>query len=173
MRPRARMMTTTMTPHTRMCRNCVLVGQTLVCDAGGNASMMRAKRPARRWQQRPRNPGINSAMLARTPAPRGQGRLHNTGKTTSARLAGHESQVAEERRRLRQQIPQTMTMSMMTMSRTLTCHDCIVTGRMPVHNAYGNAGATWVTSPARQGQRCPRNAGSDAGAMPVKMTAQY
>jgi hypothetical protein len=115
---------------------------------------------------------INSAMLARTPARRRQGRLRNAGKTTSARLARHESHVAGERRRLRQQKPQTTTMSTMMTPRTLTCHDCTVMRRMPVCNAYGNAGTMWVTSPAQQGQRCPCNAGSDAGAMLVKTTAQ-
>jgi hypothetical protein len=163
MRPQTRTMTTTTTPCTRTCRDCVVVRQMPVCNAGGNASAMRAKRPAQRGQQRQRNAGNNnSAMLARTPARRGQGRQRNTGKTTSARLAGHEGQVARERRRLRQQKLQTMTMSLVTTLRMLTFQDCVMTGQTPVRNADGNAGATWVMSPAQQGQRCPRDEGSDA-----------
>jgi hypothetical protein len=69
MRPQARTMTTTATPRTQTCCDCVVVGQMPVCNAGGNASAMRAKRPARHGQQHQRNAGNNnSAMLARTPA---------------------------------------------------------------------------------------------------------
>jgi hypothetical protein len=160
MRPKARTMITTTTPCTQMCCNCVVVGQMPVCDAGGNANAMRAKRPAQREQQRQFNAGNdNSAMLARMPAQRGQRCQRNAGKTASARLARHEGQVARERRQLQQQKPQTTTMSLVTTPHTLTFHDCVVMGQMPVRNADGNTGATRVTSPARRGQRCPRNKG--------------
>jgi hypothetical protein len=173
MRPWARTMTRTTTPRTWTCNDCVLVGQTLVCYAGGDASAMRAKMPAQRGCQRQRNAGKDiSAMLARMLAQGGRGCQRNTGKTASTRLTGHEGQVAGEQRRLRQQKPQTTTMSTTTMPCTLMCHDCIVTGRMPVCNAYNNVGVTQVTSPAQQGQRCQRDAGSDAVATPVKMTVQ-
>jgi hypothetical protein len=42
---------------------------------------------------------------------------------------------------------QATTMSTMTMPRTPTCHDCVVTGQTPVADADSNAGATMVTSP--------------------------
>jgi hypothetical protein len=163
MRPRARTMTTTTTPRTRTCHNYIMVGQMPVCNAWGDASAMRAKRPAQRGQQCQHNAGNNdSAMLARTPVQCEQGRQRNASKTTSPRLAGPEGQVAGEQRRLRQQKSQTTTMSTMTMPRTLTFHDCVVMGQMPVCNADGNVGATQVTSPAQQGQRCPHNKGRDA-----------
>jgi hypothetical protein len=38
----------TMTPCTQMCRDCVLVGQTLVCNAGGDASAISDGRPNER-----------------------------------------------------------------------------------------------------------------------------
>jgi hypothetical protein len=152
MRPQARTMTTTTTPRTRTCCDCIMVGQTPICNAGGNASAMRATRPARHGQQRQCNAGNNnSAMLAWMPAQCGQGRQRNAGKTASARLAGHEGQVAGERRRLRQHKPQTKTMSLVTMPHTLTFHDCVVMGQMPVCNADGNAGVMRVTSPAKRG----------------------
>jgi hypothetical protein len=162
MRPQARTMTTTMTPRTRTCRDCIVVGQTSVCNAGGDASAMRAKRPAQRGQQRQCNAGNNNnAMLAWMPVQNGQGCQRNAGKTASSRLAGHEGQVAGEPRRLRQQKPQTTTMSLVTTPHMLMFHDCVVMGQTPVCNADSNAGAMRVTSLAQQGQRCQCNKGSD------------
>jgi len=144
------------------------------CNAGGDASAMRAKRPAQRGQQRQCNAGNNNnAMLAWMPVQNGQRHQRNAGKTASSRLAGHEGQVAGEPRRLRQQKPQTTTMSLVTTPHMLMFHDCVVMGQTPVCNAYGNAGAMRVTSPAQQGQRCPCNASSGTSTMPVKTTAQY
>jgi hypothetical protein len=41
-------MTTTMMPQTRMCRDCVLVGQMLFCNSGGNSSAMSDRHPNKR-----------------------------------------------------------------------------------------------------------------------------
>jgi hypothetical protein len=110
---------------------------------------MRVKRPAQRGQQCQHNAcNDNSAMLARMPAQCGQGHQCNTSKTASARLAGHEGQVARERHRLRQQ---KTTDNNNEHDENVTYADvshCIVTEQMPVCNADSNTGEMQVTSQA-------------------------
>jgi hypothetical protein len=52
------------------------------------------------------------------------------------------------------------------------CRDCIMTGRRPIHDAGGNTGMPRVATPARQGQRHPRNKGNKVGAMPATTMAR-
>jgi hypothetical protein len=53
-----------------------------------------------------------------------------------------------------------------------TCRNCVMTGQMPVCDAGGNAGMPRVATPARQGQRRPRDKGDNAGATPATTMVQ-
>jgi hypothetical protein len=44
-KPWAMMMSTAMTSHTPMCRDCVITGQTPACNAGSNEGAMRVTTP--------------------------------------------------------------------------------------------------------------------------------
>jgi hypothetical protein len=52
-----------------------------------------------------------------------------------------------------------------------TCRDCIMTGRMPVRDAGGNAGVSRAVTPAQRGQRRTWDEGDNASATPATMMA--
>jgi hypothetical protein len=54
----------------------------------------------------------------------------------------------------------------------MTCHDCVMTGQMPVRDAGGNAGVPRAAMPAQQGQRRLRDKGNDASATPATSMAR-
>jgi hypothetical protein len=54
----------------------------------------------------------------------------------------------------------------------MTCHDCIMTGQMPVCDAGSNAGVPRVATPAQQGQKRLHDKGNNAGATPAMSTAR-
>ncbi len=52
-----------------------------------------------------------------------------------------------------------------------TCHDCIMTGWMPVCDAGSNGGVPRAATPGQQGQRCPCDEGNNAGTTPATTMA--
>jgi hypothetical protein len=144
MEPRARAMTTTTTPTTRMCCNCVLVADaSLRCwgrcqrNEGKEASAMLVTTPAqcRKKQQRT---ACKDAVGEDACAPPAKSPAQDQ-PDMKAKSPGNGAGYSNKK-------PQMTTMSTIMTPRTLTCHDCIMTGRTPVFNAYGDAGATWVES---------------------------
>ncbi len=68
------------------CRNCVMTGQTPVCDAGSNTGVTRVTTPAQQGGQCWHNAGSNNGvMLAMMPACVAK---HSTGKDANAALIG-------------------------------------------------------------------------------------
>jgi hypothetical protein len=125
-----------------------------------------ATMPAQRRQQGQLDAGNDaSAMRARTPVqPRKKNAIAALARPLKAKLlwadAGYSNEATGN------------DVERDNNASPTTCCDCVMTGQMPVHDAGGGMGVSRVATPARHGQRCPRNKGDNAGATLATSTAQ-
>jgi hypothetical protein len=124
-----------------------------------------ATTPAQRRQQGQLDTGKDaSVMRARTPAQRQRNAIAALARPLKAKLlranAGYSDKATGKDDERNNNASPAM------------CHNCVMSGRMPVHDAGGNAGVPRVATPAQQGQRRPHDEGDNARATPATTMAQ-